>query len=98
MNLAPDNDGEHLFTFPFATTDNSLISCSAGLKELNQHQAHGLGSDAVFVSYVKTHPMILTTVSVHSLSPGVEIDDDVLNLCLKWITCGAPGVRTFCTS
>ena len=97
MNHAPGNDGEHLFTFPFATTDNSLVACSTGLKELNQHHAAGVGSDSIFASCVETHPIVLTTASVRSLSPGVDIDDDVLNLCLKWMTCGASGVRTFGT-
>ena len=83
------------FLFPLPLS--SLVSCSDGLKGLNQHHAYGLGSDAVFTSCVETHAMVLTTSSVRSLFPGVEMDNDVLNLCLKLMTCGASGVCIFGT-
>ena len=77
------DDEEHLFTFPFTTTDNSLMSCSDHMIELGAHHRDGVRHDNLFKSISPT-PVILTTASLKSLQPGFDIDEDVLNFCAKW--------------
>lgn len=79
-----DGEGEHLFTFPFSTKDNSLMSCAEGLVELNEHRVGGELHDVALVNSMKMKPTFITTASVKSLSPGFSIDEDILNFCLKW--------------
>ena len=84
MNHHTEDDGEHLFTFPFATTDNSLASCGEGLNQLNAHHSEGVHQDSAFSSNMKMEPVVITTASIRSLSPGINMDEDIMNLCLKW--------------
>ena len=84
MNSTEDKDDEHLFTFPFATCDNSLISCSEGLVELNEHHIEGEHHDMSLANGMKIDPVVITTTSVQSLSPGLPMNEDIFNFCLKW--------------
>jgi hypothetical protein len=84
MNKSQESDGEHLFTFPFTTIDNSLLCCGEGLKELNEHHINGVRHDAIFAKSMEVDSIIITTTSVRSLSPGLDIDEDIMNFCLKW--------------
>lgn len=83
MNKEVD-EGEHLFTFPFSTNDNSLISCAEGLVELNEHFIEGEHHDVALANSMKMEPTIVTTTSIKSLSPGISMNEDILNFCLKW--------------
>ena len=80
----PNNSGETLFNFPFLTNDNSLLSCSENMNELNEHHVNGIRHDNIFSRRGDTDQIIITTESLRSLSPGIDIDEDVLNFCLKW--------------
>ena len=84
MNNNHENDGEHLFTFPFYTTDNSLMLCSDGLIDLNGHHSDRVRHEVIFTRNTLTDPVIITATSVRSLSPGVDINEDVINFCLEW--------------
>ena len=84
MNNKHAHDGEHLFTFPVHTTDNSLTSCSHGLIELGG-QLHGqVHDDVIFPKTTVTDTVVITTTSIRSLSPGVDINEDTVNFFLKW--------------
>ena len=84
INNKQAHDGEHLFTFPFHTTDNSLTSCSSGLIELGGQLGDRAHDDVIFQKSTATDTVVITTTSVRSLSPGVDINEDVMNFCLKW--------------
>jgi len=84
MNNKHTHDGEHLFSFPFHTTDNSLTSCSHGLIELGGQLGDQVRDDVIFPKTTVTDTVVITTTSVRSLSPGVDINEDVMNFCLKW--------------
>ena len=68
MNNNHENDGEHLFTFPFCTTDNSLMSCSGGLIEIDKHHIDRMCHNVIFSKKTLTDPVVITTTSVRSLS------------------------------
>ena len=78
------HDGEHLFTFPFHTTDNSLTSCSHDLIELCGKLRDEVHDNVIFLKTTVTDTIVVTTTSVRSLSPGDDINEDVMNFCLKW--------------
>ena len=78
-----DNE-HHLFTFPFKTLDNSLVSCCDGLSHLGKHHEQSNMHDAVFTPSLYCKPMVITTSSLNTLRPGQDIDEDVLNFCLNW--------------
>ena len=80
----PNDRSETLFNFPFLTNDNSLLSCSENMNELNEHHVNGIRHDNIFSRRGDTDQIIITTESLRSLSPGIDIDEDVLNFCLKW--------------
>ena len=84
INNKQAHDGEHLFTFPFHTTDNSLTSCSSGLIELGGQLGDRAHDDVIFQKSTATDTVVITTTSVRSLSPRVDINEDVMNFCLKW--------------
>ena len=77
-------EGEHLFTVPFSTSDNSLRSCGNGLVELMGQNNEEACHDVVYSNNMKTSPIVITTESIKSLSPGESMDEDVFNFCLKW--------------
>ena len=84
MNHHTKDDGEHLFTFLFATTDNLLASCGEGLSHINARHSEGVHQDSAFTSNMKMEPVVFTTASIRSLSPGLKMDEDIINLCEKW--------------
>lgn len=77
------DDEKHLFTFPFGTSDNSLMQCSKEMIELDGHHSKGIRHDDVFKHFQHT-PIVLTTTSLKSLQPGSDIDADVLDFCANW--------------
>lgn len=84
VNNRGADEGEHLFTFPFVTTDNSLIECGQGLIELYEHDDDMAFHDNCFSDVTKMDPIIITTECIKSLSPGESVEEDVINFCLKW--------------
>jgi hypothetical protein len=84
MNNKHTHDGEHLSSFPFHTTDNSLTSCSHDLIKLGGQLGDQVRDDVIFPKTTVTDTVVITTTSVRSLSPGVDINEDVMNFCLKW--------------
>jgi hypothetical protein len=78
------DDSEHLFTFPFETSDNSLHTCSEGLTELGSLRDRGLIHDGMYMKNNLTESTVINASSVKSTSPGDNIDGNVLDFCLSW--------------
>ena len=80
-----DNDVyEHMFTYPFRTVDNSLHHSCFGLLEFSHCMgAEGL-SDAAYGKNNVASSIIIDGNSVSSVTPGREMDDNIMNFCLSW--------------
>ena len=80
------DDSEHLFTFPFVTSDNSLHTCSEGLTELDSLRDRGLIHDGMYMknNLIESNFTVINASSVGSISPGANIDGNVLDFCLSW--------------
>lgn len=78
------DDSEHLFTFPFTTSDNSLHTCSQGLNELDSLGDQELVHDVIYGKKNLTESTVINASSVSSLAPGNNIDDNVFDFCLTW--------------
>jgi hypothetical protein len=61
-----------------------LTSCSSGLIELGRQLDDRANDNIIFPKTTVTDSVVITTTSVRSLSPGVDINEDVMNFCLKW--------------
>lgn len=90
--------GDHLFTFPFVTSDNSLLNCSEESSLFNIHGNEGNQDDSLFLDSNEPCPIVITSASMESLSPGNDIDEDVLNFCLNWMTGNTQAMKTFQTN
>ena len=75
---------EHLFTFPFETSNNSLIECGRGSCNFDFNEDDCSENDILFPSLKNSDPIIVTTAAVQSLTPGMETDEDVIDLCVQW--------------
>jgi len=75
---------EHMFTFPFKTIDNSLHSSCEGLAEFSHHSGTDDLHDATYGKDNIASSIIIDEVSVCSVSPGHDMDDDMINFCLSW--------------
>ena len=80
-----DNDAhEHMFTYPFRTVDNSLHHSCVGLLEFSHHMGtEGLNDTACGTSNVAPS-VIIDGKSISSVTPGHEMDDNIMNFCLSW--------------
>ena len=78
------DEHEHMFTYPFRTMDNSLHSSCKGLAEFCHHsEANGL-NDAVHGRNNIASSIIIDEKSVSSVTPGHDMDDDMMNFCRSW--------------
>jgi hypothetical protein len=77
-----DNE-EHLFTFPFRTTDSSLHTCFNEGFFPNEHVQYELDENSLLTSS-QTEPIIVTSSTMKSLSPGNYIEDSVIDMALNW--------------
>ena len=84
VNNTDNKNGNHLFTFPFGTIDKSLSCCSEGLEQMHSTHMGKPCEDSVFSPKGNQNPIVITTSSVKSLCPGTDIDEDILDLCMKW--------------
>ena len=76
---------EHLFTYPFRTNDDSFIEClshSPFWRESNE--LHKNDRDDLFCKTNGREPIIITTSSIKTVAPGSDIEENVVDLCLKW--------------
>ena len=75
---------DHLFTYPFTTSDNSLHSCSDGLSEFSELRKKSVFPDAVYVKENLVRRTVIDATSVRSLAPGQNVTEDVMDFCLSW--------------
>ena len=78
------NEHEHMFTYPFRTVDNSLHSSCEGLDEFNHHSRTDGLNDTVHGTNNVASSIIIDKKSVSSVTPGHDLDDDMMNFCLSW--------------
>jgi hypothetical protein len=80
-----DNDvHEHMFTYPFRTVDNSLHHSCVGLPEFNHYRGTEGLNDAVYGRNDIASSIIIDGNSVSSVTPGRDMDDNIMNFCLSW--------------
>jgi hypothetical protein len=79
---------EDYLTMPFVVSDKSLHTSGIGSREfdlLERNETALLSIDEIIhTGFSHEEPVVITSQSFKSLSPGNEIDDSVCNLCLKW--------------
>lgn len=78
------NELEHMFTYPFRTVDNSLHWSCEGLAEFSHHSGKDGLNDAVYGRNNIASSIIIDEKSVSSVTPGHDMDDDMMNFCLSW--------------
>ena len=74
----------HMVTYPFRTVDNSLHWSCEGLAEFNHHSGTDGLNDAVYGRNNIAFLIIIDEESVSSVTPGHDMDDDMMNFCLSW--------------
>ena len=79
---------EDYLTKPFVISDKSLHTSGIGSREFDlldgNERALSSIDGIIHKGFSHEEPVVITTQSFQSLSPGNEIDDSVCNLCLKW--------------
>ena len=75
---------EHMFTFPFMTVDNSLHSSCTDLEEFLNHLQDDDIHDAVYGQNNFAPSIIVDETSLRSLSPGCNMDNDMMDFGLSW--------------
>ena len=84
VNRGDSDVHEHMFTYPFRTVDNSLHHSCVGLLEFSHYmEPEGL-NDAVCGANNIASSIIIDGNSVSSVTPGREMDDNIMNFCLSW--------------
>ena len=74
---------EHLFTFPFRTTDSSLHTCFNKGFSSNLHVGHEIDENTILAKS-RMDPIIVTSSTMKSLSPGNCIEDSVIDMAMNW--------------
>ena len=73
-----------MFAYPFTTVDNSLHQSCADLPEFSHRTGkHGL-NNAVYGRNNIASSIIIDGNSVSSVTPGHDMDDNIMNFCLSW--------------
>lgn len=86
QNEEKDRSGEedHLFSFPFHTTDNSLHSCATGLVEFCPLNHENHIHDAMYGKKNFASHTIIDSASIRSLTPLQQMNSNVFDFCLSW--------------
>ena len=80
-----DNDvHEHMFTYSFRTVDNSLHHSCVGLPELSHYTGTEGLNNAVYGRNNISSSIIIDGNSVSSVTPGHEMDNNIMIFCLSW--------------
>lgn len=80
----------HMFTMPFATTDESIYDAGHGLNEFDhEYNTHPdddrRHAEFKILTSMGTKPVVINGNSVDLLKPpGEHLDNNVVDLCLKW--------------
>ena len=73
-----------MFTYPFKTVDNSLHQSSSDLPEFSHYTGQDGLNDAVYGKNDIASSIIIDGNSVSSVTPGSDMDDNIINFCLSW--------------
>ena len=73
-----------MFTFPFTTVDNSLHFSCTSLKWFSNHPQDNDIHYAVYVQNNFAPSIIMDAKSVKSVSPGCDMDNDMMDFGLAW--------------
>ncbi len=80
-----DKDGHRLmFTYPFRTVDNSLHHSCVGLLEFSHYSGTEGLKNALYGRNNIALSIIIDENSVSSVTPGHDMDDNMMNFCLSW--------------
>ena len=82
-NLNCDQE-QHLFTYPFRTTNGSLQTCFHDGFLSNNHIRDDLNEHTLVQCSPHSEPIIVTSSTMKSLSPGNEIEESIIDLGLNW--------------
>ncbi len=72
-----------MFTCPFRTVDSSLHCSCEGLVEFSHNSGTNGLNDAVYGRNNIASSIIIDKKSVSSITPGHDMDDDMMNFCLS---------------
>ena len=75
---------EHMFTYPFKTVDNSLHHACVGLTTFSHYMGTEGLNDAVYGKNNIASSITIDGNSVGSVTPGREMDDNIMDFCLSW--------------
>ena len=75
---------DHMFTFPFTTVENSLHSSCTDLKQFSNNLRDDSIHDAVYEQNNFAPSIIVDEKSVKSVSPGCDMDIDMMDFGLSW--------------
>ena len=73
-----------MFTYPFITVDNSLHQSCSGLPEFSCCSGPDGLNDAAYGRNDIASSIIIDGSSVSSVTPGHDMDDNIMNFCLSW--------------
>ena len=73
-----------MFTHPSRTVDNSLHHSCAGLLEFSHCMGTEGLNDAAYGKNDVASSIIIDGNSVSSVTPGREMDENIMNCCLSW--------------
>ena len=73
-----------MFTYPFITVDNSLHCSCEGLSEFSHYSGTEGLNNAVYGRNNIASSIIIDENSISSVTPGHDMDDDMMNFCLSW--------------
>lgn len=82
-NSTTTGSDEHVFTLPFKTTDGSLFEASSLLTTFESYPDIR-NAEIRLANDMASDEIIINRNSVESLFPGIDIDEDILNTCLRW--------------
>ena len=75
---------EHLFTYPFDVKATSLFISSKGMDEMNDLCSASVNDDFQMPNCMDIEPIVVTTTTLQTMYPGVDMDEDALDFCMKW--------------
>ena len=84
VNRDDKDDHGHMFTYPFRTVDNYLHHSCVGLPEFSHYTGTEGLNDAVYGRNDIASSIVIDGGSVSSVTPGHDMDDNMMNFCLSW--------------
>ena len=74
---------ELLCTDPFQIRSKFLFTSTKGMDEMNTLCSSSPNKDYEMVNCVGVEPIIVTITAIQSMFPGVDLDDDAMDFCMR---------------